>query len=145
MHKEIATLAPSTMKVKVIAPPERKYSPWIGGSILASLSTFQQMWISKQEVHDNAEFAVSQKYDLKLYAARCEQNFNSLIESYEVLAVPSFENIFALVMGVSKYEFLTRRPEWLTLSYSSSQKHRMKGNHYYVALLLLQLPVTARC
>merc|ERR1711962_909868 len=28
---------------------ERKYSVWIGGSILASLSTFQQMWISKQE------------------------------------------------------------------------------------------------
>ena len=26
--------------------PERKYSVWIGGSILASLSTFQQMWIA---------------------------------------------------------------------------------------------------
>ena len=37
----------STMKIKIIAPPERKYSVWIGGSILASLSTFQQMWISK--------------------------------------------------------------------------------------------------
>ncbi|XP_055459367.1 beta-actin-like protein 2 [Psammomys obesus] len=49
MQEEILTLAPSTMKVKIIAPPERKYSVWIGGSILASLSTFQQMWISKQE------------------------------------------------------------------------------------------------
>ncbi|XP_008950997.1 beta-actin-like protein 2 isoform X3 [Pan paniscus] len=49
MQKEIITLAPSTMKIKIIAPPERKYSVWIGGSILASLSTFQQMWISKQE------------------------------------------------------------------------------------------------
>merc|ERR1711862_20151 len=39
----------STIKIKIIAPPERKYSVWIGGSILASLSTFQQMWISKQE------------------------------------------------------------------------------------------------
>ena len=37
------------MKIKTIAPPERKYLLWIGGSILASLSTFQQMWISKQE------------------------------------------------------------------------------------------------
>jgi actin-related protein len=27
----------------VVAPPERKYSVWIGGSILASLSTFQQV------------------------------------------------------------------------------------------------------
>ncbi|KAK2119746.1 hypothetical protein P7K49_001132 [Saguinus oedipus] len=49
MQKEITTLAPSTMKIKIIAPPERKYSMWMGGSILASLSTFQQMWISKQE------------------------------------------------------------------------------------------------
>merc|ERR1711970_98554 len=48
MQKEITALAPSTMKIKIIAPPERKYSVWIGGSILASLSTFQEMWISKQ-------------------------------------------------------------------------------------------------
>ncbi|KAK3537704.1 hypothetical protein QTP70_017829 [Hemibagrus guttatus] len=49
MQKEITALAPSTMKIMIIAPPERKYSVWIGGSILASLSTFQQMWISKEE------------------------------------------------------------------------------------------------
>ncbi|KAI4995926.1 hypothetical protein ZWY2020_040428 [Hordeum vulgare] len=49
MSKEITALAPSSMKIKVVAPPERKYSVWIGGSILASLSTFQQMWIAKAE------------------------------------------------------------------------------------------------
>jgi hypothetical protein len=43
MSKEIAALAPASMKVKVVAPPERKYSVWIGGSILASLGTFQQV------------------------------------------------------------------------------------------------------
>ena len=43
MSKEITSLAPSSMKIKVVAPPERKYSVWIGGSILASLSTFQQV------------------------------------------------------------------------------------------------------
>ncbi|KAM7335601.1 hypothetical protein ACRRTK_006078 [Alexandromys fortis] len=43
MQKEITALAPSTMKIKIIAPLEHKYSVWIGGSILASLSTFQQM------------------------------------------------------------------------------------------------------
>ncbi|KAI3506418.1 hypothetical protein L1887_28776 [Cichorium endivia] len=47
MSKEITALAPSSMKINVVAPPERKYSVWIGGSILGSLSTFQQMWISK--------------------------------------------------------------------------------------------------
>ncbi|XP_048204732.1 actin, cytoplasmic 2-like [Perognathus longimembris pacificus] len=53
MQKEITALAPSTMKIKIIAPPERKYSVSIGGSILASLSTFQQMWISKQEYDES--------------------------------------------------------------------------------------------
>ncbi|KAL6977358.1 actin [Sarracenia purpurea var. burkii] len=43
MSKEIMALAPSSMKIKVVAPPERKYSVWIGGSILASLSSFQQV------------------------------------------------------------------------------------------------------
>ncbi|CAP21051.2 Protein CBG24445 [Caenorhabditis briggsae] len=45
MQKEIAALAPSAMKIKIIAPPERKYSVWMGGSILASLSSFQEMWM----------------------------------------------------------------------------------------------------
>merc|ERR1712166_1293169 len=58
--KEIVALAPSTMKIKVVAPPERKYSVWIGGSILASLSTFQQMWISKGE-YEIRSFYRSQK------------------------------------------------------------------------------------
>jgi actin, other eukaryote len=49
MTKELKALVPSTMKIKVVAPPERKYSVWIGWSILSSLSTFQHMWISKGE------------------------------------------------------------------------------------------------
>merc|ERR1712065_99487 len=53
LEKEMIALAPQTMKIKVVAPPERKYSVWIGGSILASLSTFQQMWISKQEYDES--------------------------------------------------------------------------------------------
>jgi actin-related protein len=53
MNKELTALAPNTMKIKIIAPPERKYSVWIGGSILASLSTFQQMWISKEEYDES--------------------------------------------------------------------------------------------
>jgi len=61
MQKEITALAPSTMKIKVIAPPERKYSVWIGGSILASLSTFQQMWISKQEYDESGPTIVHRK------------------------------------------------------------------------------------
>merc|ERR1711988_990122 len=46
---EMGKLAPSAVKVKIVAPPERKYSVWIGGSILSSLSTFQEMWITKNQ------------------------------------------------------------------------------------------------
>uniref|UniRef100_A0A8C6SAK3 Beta-actin n=1 Tax=Neogobius melanostomus TaxID=47308 RepID=A0A8C6SAK3_9GOBI len=38
-----------------------KYSVWIGGSILASLSTFQQMWISKQEYDEAGPSIVHRK------------------------------------------------------------------------------------
>ena len=61
MQKEITAFAPQTMKIKIIAPPERKYSVWIGGSILASLSTFQQMWISKQEYDESGPSIVHHK------------------------------------------------------------------------------------
>jgi len=61
MTKELTALAPSTMKIKVVAPPERKYSVWIGGSILASLSTFQQMWISKAEYDEAGPSIVHRK------------------------------------------------------------------------------------
>ena len=61
VHKELTQLAPPTIKAKVIAPPERKYSVWIGGSILSSLSTFQQMWISKEEYDESGPSIVHRK------------------------------------------------------------------------------------
>merc|ERR1711959_267169 len=61
LEKEIKALAPASMKIKVVAPPERKYSVWIGGSILSSLSTFQQMWISKQEYDESGPSIVHRK------------------------------------------------------------------------------------
>lgn len=45
----------------MIAPPEHKYSVWIGGSILASLSTFKQMWISKQWYNELAPSIIHHK------------------------------------------------------------------------------------
>jgi len=49
IYKEVKSLLPSNVTVKVVVPYERKYSVWIGGSILASLSSFQSMWITKEE------------------------------------------------------------------------------------------------
>jgi len=61
MTKEITALAPNTMKIRVVAPPERKYSVWIGGSILSSLSTFQTMWIKKEEFEESGPPIVHRK------------------------------------------------------------------------------------
>jgi len=49
LKSEIKALAPSTAEPNVVAPPERKYSAWIGGSIISSLSSFQHLWIKKSE------------------------------------------------------------------------------------------------
>jgi len=61
MNKEIVAKAPSSMSVKIVAPPERKYSVWIGGSILASLSTFEEMWVTKEEYDDSGPSIVHRK------------------------------------------------------------------------------------
>ncbi len=61
MTKELTALAPQSMKIKVVAPPERKYSTWIGGSILSSLSTFQSMWITKEEYDESGPSIVHRK------------------------------------------------------------------------------------
>ncbi|PIC17045.1 hypothetical protein B9Z55_023429 [Caenorhabditis nigoni] len=49
------------MKIKIIGPPERKYSVWVGGSILASLTSFQEMWISKEEYDEAGSSLVNRK------------------------------------------------------------------------------------
>lgn len=59
--KEMSALAPASAKVKIVAPPERKYSVWIGGSILSSLSTFQDMWITKDEYDESGPSIVHRK------------------------------------------------------------------------------------
>jgi len=61
MKAEIEALAPSSMTIKIIAPPERKYSVWIGGSILSSLSTFEEMWITKDEYDESGPSIVHRK------------------------------------------------------------------------------------
>lgn len=51
-------------KTKISAPPsaaERRFSSWIGGSILGSLGTFHQMWISKQEYEETGRFIIDKK------------------------------------------------------------------------------------
>ena len=39
----------NAMQDTITAPPPRQYSVWISGSILSSLNTFAEMWITKKE------------------------------------------------------------------------------------------------
>ena len=50
LAKEIKTL--SSVSTKITAMPERKYLPWIGGSIFSSISTAQDLFITQKEYHD---------------------------------------------------------------------------------------------
>ncbi len=58
LHKELVALVPESMDVKIVAPPERRYSVWIGGSILASLKTFSKMWVTRKEYSEQGPKAV---------------------------------------------------------------------------------------
>jgi actin len=61
LQADITALAPAAVKPKVVAPPERKYSVWIGGSILSSLTTFQNQWVTKAEYDEQGAGVVHSK------------------------------------------------------------------------------------
>jgi len=64
LDRDLRAKTPATMRCKLIAAngvQERRFGSWIGGSILASLGSFQQMWISKQEYEDNGKSQVDRK------------------------------------------------------------------------------------
>ncbi|KAK6792272.1 hypothetical protein RDI58_011353 [Solanum bulbocastanum] len=102
MSKEITTLAPSSMKIKVVAPPERKYSVWIGGSILASLSTFQQ------EIDEAKNFSKSVEKGYELPDGKV---FNIGAETFrcpEALFKPSLVEIEAIGIHEKLYNSIMR-------------------------------------
>lgn len=61
LEKDVKALAPSTMPIDVIAPPERGYSAWLGGSILSMISSFKSMFISKSEYNEQGALVVYRK------------------------------------------------------------------------------------
>lgn len=64
IHRELIPLAPDSYAslLHVIAPADRKLSAWIGGSKLASLSTFANMCVSKQEYEEFGSAIIQRKF-----------------------------------------------------------------------------------
>lgn len=63
LKQELEALYPGP-RVRIFSPGnvvERKFSSWIGGSILASLGTFHQMWISKKEYDEHGPGIVEKR------------------------------------------------------------------------------------
>lgn len=64
LTRDLSAKSPPSMKLKVISSPiasERKFSSWIGGSILGSMGSFQHMWISRQEYEEGGKACVEKK------------------------------------------------------------------------------------
>ncbi|XP_065844421.1 actin-like protein 6A [Oscarella lobularis] len=65
LTRELTMRTPPTIKaMKVVSnntSVERRFSSWIGGSVLASLGTFQQMWISQREYEEHGKTCVERK------------------------------------------------------------------------------------
>ncbi|VBB18706.1 actin-like [Yasminevirus sp. GU-2018] len=62
LEKELNILKPVKMSnVKIVAPAERKYSVWLGGSILSSLDTFSSAWITKREFEEGGAQIIHRK------------------------------------------------------------------------------------
>eukprot|EP00028_Trichosphaerium_sp_Am-I-7-wt_P012523 CAMPEP_0168538884 /NCGR_PEP_ID=MMETSP0405-20121227/21459_1 /TAXON_ID=498012 /ORGANISM="Trichosphaerium sp, Strain Am-I-7 wt" /LENGTH=237 /DNA_ID=CAMNT_0008568263 /DNA_START=151 /DNA_END=868 /DNA_ORIENTATION=- len=61
MHKKTIDYAAPGYNIRVVAMPERKHAAWIGGSILASLSNFQDKCITKQDYDEYGPSIVHKK------------------------------------------------------------------------------------
>uniref|UniRef100_T1J8A7 Actin n=1 Tax=Strigamia maritima TaxID=126957 RepID=T1J8A7_STRMM len=61
LQTELSKLRCRPIPSRIVFPPERKYSVWIGGSILASLATFQPMWVTRQEYMEFGSAIVHRK------------------------------------------------------------------------------------
>lgn len=61
LENEVTKVAPVTMKIKIVAPPERKNLVWIGGSEFASLPIFPECVITQDEYKDVGSNIVHRK------------------------------------------------------------------------------------
>lgn len=64
LQSELLQRAPPSARLKLIyasGSGERRFGSWIGGSILGSLGSFQQMWVSRQEFQESGKVVIDRK------------------------------------------------------------------------------------
>jgi actin len=61
LSAEINQFVPSGVQVKVVAPVDRHLSAWVGGSVLASLDSFRDMWVTRADYAEHGAHVVHAK------------------------------------------------------------------------------------
>ena len=64
LSRDLSSRTPGSLRLKMIAANgtvERRFGAWVGGSILASIGTFQQMWMSMQEYQEAGKAQIDRK------------------------------------------------------------------------------------
>ena len=61
LYSEMKSLASDDVTVEIVAPENRQYLSWIGANILTSWSTFDEMWILKEEYDEIGPTIIHQK------------------------------------------------------------------------------------
>ncbi|XP_014767984.1 actin, cytoskeletal 3 [Octopus bimaculoides] len=62
LKKEMSSILAPTTIFQIIDYEERKYGTWLGGAALASLSTFKDQWISREEYDEHGSNILDKKY-----------------------------------------------------------------------------------
>lgn len=64
VHNELLDLTPRNTRIRLVSAPEeceRRYSSWLGGSILSVLQAFQTNWVSRKEFAEQGAAALERK------------------------------------------------------------------------------------
>ncbi|XP_046398835.1 actin-like protein 6B [Ischnura elegans] len=64
LGRDLSARVPASVRLKTMSAngcAERRFGAWIGGSILASVGSFQQMWVSSQEYDEGGKGQIERK------------------------------------------------------------------------------------
>ncbi|NXC47286.1 ACT1 protein, partial [Penelope pileata] len=60
--KELQAEIPSTTPIEIISPKNRMHSVWIGASLLANLTAFQSVWVTREDYREAGPAALQRKF-----------------------------------------------------------------------------------
>ncbi|XP_042563657.1 actin-3-like [Clupea harengus] len=62
LQAELERLAPRGSRVRVLSSSQRHFSSWLGGSIVAGLSSFQPLWVTSADYQEQGPAVVQRRF-----------------------------------------------------------------------------------